>query len=237
MPNRQNRKETTMALRWLTTALSVLVIAGCSDSYQPAKREAPTASIETAPVENPHGTFQNPHGTLQNPHGALQNPHGANAPATAENLGSQVNAAAIQLTAPDKWIRQQPRSGFVIAEFSLPKSEGDEKDGRLTVSVAGGSIEANIDRWRSQFGSGPQEDSTEEIEVGDLTVTIVDFSGTFNEQAGPFAPGVERNGYRMLAAIIPVGDQLHFIKAYGPEKTMAQHADAFHEFVKTTQTN
>jgi hypothetical protein len=47
---------------------------------------------------------------------------------------------------------------------------------------------------------------------------------------------VAREGYRMLAAIIPVGDQLHFIKAYGPEKTMARHAEAFHDFVKSTQT-
>jgi hypothetical protein len=201
----------------------VLVLAGCSESYRPAKREAPTVSQEKPPVEDPHAKLASPHGRFE--------------PAVpAEQLGREVEAAAIRLTAPEGWVRNQPRSGFVLAEFSLPKGEGDEKDGRLTVSVAGGSIEANIDRWRGQFGSGPENDSTEEVDVNGLTVTIVDFSGTFNEQAGPFAPGVAREGYRMLAAIIPVGGQLHFIKAYGPEKTMARHAEAFHDFVKTTQT-
>ncbi len=227
-----------MALKYIATTMLVLVLGGCSESYQPAKRDAPTASIENAPVENPHGTVANPHGTMPNPHGTMPNPHGAIEPGIpAEDLGNEVVAGAIQMTAPEQWVRQQPRSGFVKAEFALPKAEGDEKDGRLTVSIAGGSVEANIERWRGQFGSGPEKDSTEKIEVAGLPITIVDIAGKFNEQAGPFTPGVEREGYRMLAAIIPVDEQLHFIKAYGPEKTMAKHAEAFHDFIKTTRTN
>ncbi|MDH3717372.1 MAG: hypothetical protein OES79_04560 [Planctomycetota bacterium] len=224
-----------MDLKCFATTLSVILLAGCSESYQPAKRDAPAASVENAPAANEpvaNAPAANPHGAF----GAAANPHGTfGAAAPAEHLGNQVETGAIQLTAPEQWVRRQPRSGFVMAEFSLPKAEGDEKDGRLTVSVAGGSIEANIDRWRGQFGSGPEKDSQKEIDVAGLKVTLVDFAGTFNEQAGPFAPGVTREGYRMLAAIIPAGDQLHFVKAYGPEKTMAAHVEAFHEFVKTTQ--
>jgi hypothetical protein len=68
-----------------------------------------------------------------------------------------------------------------------------------------------------------------------VNVTVVDYSGTFNDSMGPFAPGEQREGYRMIGAIIPVGTQLHFVKAYGPEKTMERHHEAFQAFLQTLQ--
>jgi hypothetical protein len=62
---------------------------------------------------------------------------------------------------------------------------------------------------------------------------VVDFSGTFNDQRGPFAPAVECPDYRMLGAIFDVDGQLHFIKCYGPSKTMAARADEFRAFVRS----
>ncbi len=66
-------------------------------------------------------------------------------------------------------------------------------------------------------------------------MTLIDFSGNFNDQRGPFAPAVQRPGYRMIAAIVPVEGQLYFIKATGPEKTIAAHADKIHEFIRTVE--
>ena len=108
-------------------------------------------------------------------------------------------------------------------------------DGRLTVSTAGGTVEANIDRWKGQFDAQAKQAPQEEIDVAGLKVTLVDLSGDFSDQRGPFAPAVERPGYRMIAAIVPVEGQLHFIKATGPEKTIAAHADKIHEFIRTVQ--
>ena len=146
-----------------------------------------------------------------------------------------METAALRLTAPDSWVRQPPRSQFVTAEFSLPRAAGDETDGRLTVSVAGGSVEANIDRWRGQFEGVLTRDTQEDLQIQGLTVKLVDCSGNFNDQPGPFAPGVMREGYRMLAAIIPTSGQLHFVKAYGPERTMAQHEPAFRAFLQSLE--
>jgi hypothetical protein len=44
---------------------------------------------------------------------------------------------------------------------------------------------------------------------------MVDFSGTYKDQPGMFAPAVDRTGYRMLGAIFPLGGRLCFVKAYG----------------------
>jgi hypothetical protein len=203
--------------------LFVLMLAGCSDSYEPAKREAAPAdsAVTAAPAPTPP--------PIANPHAALTEA------AAAEDLGPDATVGAIQLKGPDGWTRKQPRSQFVAAEFALPKAEGDESDGRLTLSLAGGSVEENVKRWRGQFGGKPEKDSQQELDIAGFKVTVVDFIGTFADQPGPFAPAVERPGYRMLAAIVPVGEQLHFIKAYGPQKTMADHEDAFHAFLQTMQ--
>lgn len=150
-----------------------------------------------------------------------------------DELGNEVALAAISLTAPEGWSRKAPSSSFVEAEFALPAAEGDETDGRLTVSIAGGSIEANIDRWKGQFGNAPEAESQKELEIDGITVTIVDFTGEFDDRRGPFAPGEKRAGYRMIAAIIPVGSELHFVKAVGPKNTMAAHAEEIDSFVKS----
>jgi hypothetical protein len=148
----------------------------------------------------------------------------------------RVEVGGITLAAPANWESTSPGSPIIAAEFVLPRSEGDDADGRLTISTAGGSVEANIDRWKGQFDPQPQNASQEEIDVAGLKVTVVDYSGDFNDQRGPFAPPVKRNGYRMIAAIIPDNGQLHFIKATGPQKTIAASADAIHAFIRSART-
>jgi hypothetical protein len=202
------------------------VCAGCGDAGQPVKRDSGSApAAATAAPEKPEPSSED----KMLAHFAAP-PEAAGG---AEALGPDVNLGVLQLTATDKWVRKQPRSGFVMAEFSLPKVEGDEQDGRLTVSSAGGTITENVDRWRKQFGGKPQKESKDEVELAGVTVTVVDFSGKFNDQVGMMGPSVDREGYRMLGAIIPGKGTLYFIKAYGPEKTMAANADAFRAFLNT----
>lgn len=204
------------------------IVVGCSKPYEPspqsteadrtgASGDAPAAS-DTQPVNEENAT------------GGAETTTGG-----GESDGS-IKVGSIRMTAPEGWVKKAPRSTFVQAEFALPKAEGDEADGRLTVSMAGGSIEANVDRWRGQFGGNPKKDVQDSLDVAGLKVTIVDLAGTYNDQPGPLAPGVQREGYRMLAAIVPGdGQQLHFIKAYGPEKTIAAHEEKFRQFVDSIQ--
>jgi hypothetical protein len=149
---------------------------------------------------------------------------------------SQVELDSIRLTAPAQWRKAAPSSSFVAAEFVLPRAEGDNEDGRLTISTAGGTVEANIDRWKGQFDPQPQQASQEEIDAAGMKITIVDLSGDFNDQRGPFAPAAKRPNYRMIAAVIPLEGQLHFIKATGPQSTIANHAEAIKEFIRSVRS-
>jgi hypothetical protein len=123
----------------------------------------------------------------------------------------------------------------VLAEFYLPKADGDERDGRLTVSTAGGDIEMNIERWRSQFGGKPKDESRRTIEASGLEITLVDLAGDFQDQRGPFAPATTQPDSRMLAAIIPLDGELFFIKAVGPEKTIEAQEEEFVAFVESVK--
>jgi hypothetical protein len=160
------------------------------------------------------------------------------ATSSAEQLNDsagRISLNGITLDPPANWESKQPGSSIIAAEFVLPRAQGDDSDGRLTLSTAGGTLEANLDRWKGQFDPQPQEATQEEIDVAGLKVTIVDYSGDFNDQRGPFAPAVKRSGYRMIAAVVPIEGQLYFIKATGPKGTIANHADAIHKFIRSAR--
>ena len=145
------------------------------------------------------------------------------------------------LAAPASFKRVRPRSMMVETGFSLPPVAGDDGSGRLTVMGAGGSIEANIDRWIGQF-SQPDGSATKDkaavkkLKVAGCSVTLVDVTGTYKDMpGGPFAGGrvIERPNYRMLAAIIETGDAgNYFLKLYGPAKTVGNSADGFRKMVE-----
>ena len=116
----------------------------------------------------------------------------------------------------------------------------DDRPGRVTISGAGGSIKANINRWIGQFDQ-PDGSSTEKVakvedkKIAGQEVHLVDITGTYKDQpAGPFSGGpvVERKGYRMLAAIIVNKDLgSYFIKFYGPDRTVADNRKAFEKMI------
>ncbi len=168
------------------------------------------------------------------------------APAMAQGVVAEdtrafaIAGGSILLEAPAGWKRVQPKSGIVETEFSIP-SAGDLPPGRMTVMGAGGSVQANVDRWYGQFaqpdGSATKDKATTKtLKLAGSSVTLVDVSGTYKDMpGGPFAGGktVERPDYRMLAAIVETAkDGSHFLKFYGPAETVAKHADGFRTMIE-----
>ena len=201
----------TRMLAVLATVILALLSGGCGDRHRPVVRSVKTSRS----------------GGVAARVSAARRSWASSDPGDAAPSGPEVDLDGVRLTAPGNWVRKAPRVEFIRAEFGLPRAEKDGADGRLTVSVAGGSLKDNVDRWRTQFAGKPEKESQEHVKAGGVDVTLVDFSGTFSDQQGPFAPATERPGYRMLGAIFDVGGQLHFIKAYGPAKTMAARAGEF----------
>jgi hypothetical protein len=151
----------------------------------------------------------------------------------------ELAGGTMKLQAPAAWNVVEPKFNMIEAEFSIEKAGKDEADGRLTIMSAGGSIEGNIDRWKSQFskadGGAAEDARVEEIEVAGLKTHMVDLSGSYADRpGGPTAPPIIRDNYRMLAAIIEThGSGTYFIKFYGGAETVEANAKAFEAFVKS----
>ena len=165
-------------------------------------------------------------------------------PAAAEDRSVSLADGKLQMTAPETWQRKKPQNNVIQYEFSVAPVGDDEKPGRVTISGAGGSVEANIDRWAGQFIQPDGSDSKkaakiEEKKIAGQEVHLVDISGTFKDQpGGPFSGGpvVERKDYRMFAAIIVTKDLgNYFLKFYGPERTVADNRAAFDKMVESLE--
>ena len=69
-------------------------------------------------------------------------------------LGAAVLAAGLTFTTPDGWRQSAGGSSMRVAEFTLPRADGDAEDAQLIVYYfggQGGSVDANIQRWVGQM--------------------------------------------------------------------------------------
>jgi hypothetical protein len=212
-PDPARVKENPMRFSVISGCAALLLILGCGQEPS-SKPKSSSPSSETSHQQEKASTA-----------------HPEATSGGQSSAGPEVQLDALTLTAPKEWVRKPAPSSFVAAEFALPHAAGDEQDGRLTVSTAGGSLQANIDRWKTQFSSTTVPPKQAQTKIAGLEVTLVDIQGDFNDQRGPLSPAVKRSGYRMIAAIVPVKGELYFVKAVGPEKTMAAHEKEIRSFL------
>lgn len=95
----------------------------------------------------------------------------------------------------------------------------------------GGSVQANIDRWKGQFtqASAPKIATRT---IHGLKVTTIDISGTYSGMAGPMGGAAPpKPGYRMLGAIVENPGGNLYIKFSGPAKTIAANQAKFDQLL------
>jgi hypothetical protein len=101
----------------------------------------------------------------------------------------------------------------------------------------GGSVQANLDRWKGQFkaaGGKPAEAKIDKLTVHRLPVTTIDVSGEYSGMGGPTAPAAAPvQGYRLLGAIIEGPGGNVFIKFAGPTKAVTANQRKFEELVRS----
>jgi hypothetical protein len=163
----------------------------------------------------------------------------ADAPA---DINFKVADDSLQMTATGTWKKVTPRSSVVEVEFAISKLGDDVNDGRLTIMASGGGVEANIARWKGQFVATPDNDpeetaKVEKLEVNGLTIHLVDISGIYSDSmGGPAGPKTEREGYRMLGAIIETEESgLYFVKFYGPQHTVGENEAHFRKLLASVK--
>lgn len=144
--------------------------------------------------------------------------------------------ARLRYAVPTKWTRVPAPSDMRAAQYKIPKVGSDAEDGELVLfffgSGQGGTADANLDRWYTQFsrpdGKPVKDAAVVTIRtVNGLKVTSVDLSGTYKPAPMGGAAGAPKENWRMLAAVIEGEGGPWFFRATGPEATIA---DAKPEF-------
>jgi gluconolactonase len=117
-------------------------------------------------------------------------------------------------------------------EFRAPKDEKEELQARITIMASGGSIEANVERWKSQFDLANKEAAKfEKKEVAGMTVHLADLVGTYKEMMA--SPPKKSENYRMLGAIIETKNAgNYYVKITGPAATVEKLKTDFNKMVQ-----
>lgn len=160
-----------------------------------------------------------------------------------QNNSSVPATGELRFKATDGWIVEKTTSSMRVAQYKLPKADGDAEDGSLVLyyfgAAQGGPVQANIDRWINQFqqpdGSSSQSKAkTETTTVNGLKVTTVDVAGTYTAEMMP-GGGDRHNSanYRLRAAVIETPKGNYFAKLVGPANTIAKWDQAYNEYVKS----
>lgn len=149
----------------------------------------------------------------------------------------------VRFKAPEGWTVEKPSSSMRVAQYKLPKAEGDKEDGTLVLyyfgANQGGAPQANIDRWIGQIqqpdGSSSKEKAkTESLTINGLKVTTVDVAGTYTAEMAPGSGSFHNSeNYRLRAAVVETPKGNYFVKLAGPAKTIARWEQSYTDYLKS----
>jgi hypothetical protein len=220
----------TFALASFAALALVLDVTGCNKQPEPlpqpektADTPAPTAAAADSAAAPSMPPGHPPVGNMAAPpgHGQLAAPGAATGPDD------------IAYDAPATWVSAPNPSPMRKATFKIPKAGGETEDAELTVSSAGGGVEANVKRWESQFGPDAKA-KTEPRTVNGLKVTVVEVKGKIGGGGMMGMPGTAaKDNQMLLGAVVEAGDRQHFFKMVGGEKTVTAAKKDFDKFVSS----
>jgi len=160
-------------------------------------------------------------------------------PIPAPPSGSGSGSQALTWTTPSGWIKERPSSPMRRAQYRIPGPGGP---GECVVFYfgpgQGGDARANAARWAGQFrrpDGSPVGDAytTRETKVGDLTVLLVEVTGTYVGGMGGGPVGPEQPSYMLLGAIADGPDAKWFFRAIGPRATLEAQRSAFERMIRS----
>ncbi|MDP8998735.1 MAG: hypothetical protein M3O46_01340, partial [Myxococcota bacterium] len=137
----------------------------------------------------------------------------------------------LQWQMPARWQIVPNATRFRLATYRVPHAAGDAEDAELSVTRAGGSVDANAERWIGQFDASAQKTAKRVLRVvGGLQVTIVDVHGNYTAGMGNDA---SRSGWALVGAIVSTPGLPHFFKLTGPAKTVLAARGEFNAMIAT----
>ena len=146
------------------------------------------------------------------------------------------STAGLHWTAPAGW-KAGPAQAMRAATYAVAAAPGDTTPSECVVyffgAGQGGSIEANIERWKGQFTSAgkPAAATVSKRTVHGVTMTTIDVAGEYSGLGGPLAASKPVAGYRLLGAIVEGPGGNIFVKFTGLAKTVVANAAKYDQLL------
>jgi hypothetical protein len=211
--------QTHHKLTLVLAGCAALVLAGCDDSSsnqgteladEPKSMYGKSAKTGKDLVEN-----------------IQQRDAGMGGLADAASGAEMVSVAGLRWPIPEGWEIRPPANSMRAAEMLVSTGSGDCL---VTFSQAGGSAQANINRWIGQVQdqTGAPKQASESVEG--FTVSTVEVYGTFMD-GSPMGPKTPRPNWILRGAVAEGPSGPVFIKMTGPEDAMDEAADGWTQLV------
>lgn len=119
-------------------------------------------------------------------------------------------APSIGWTVPPAWQTAPNPNAVRIATYHPSAST------EVSVSRAGGTTEANIQRWIGQFDDAGKDTRTEKTVRG-MKVEVVEVGGTYLGSGMMVGPAAEKHpGWTLVGAVVETPGSHYFFKLLGP---------------------
>ena len=140
-----------------------------------------------------------------------------------------IEVGGLRMPKPVTWVWTRPTMQFRALQYAVPANGVNAPAAELVFSVFaggdGGPIDANLDRWASQFreGDAAARSVRGETSVAGMRVLRIESVGAYMGM-GAAAP---RPGYMQLGAIVEAPGRNVFVKLVGPQATVESNRAAF----------
>jgi hypothetical protein len=193
---------------------------------------APTPPADTTVAAETPGPAGAPSVALPPNHPAIggmtgmsgHGPHGGSN--MMPSAGDTQEPPGILWTAAPTWQIAPNPNAMRLATYKV--GEGSE----LSVARAGGSVDANVQRWTAQFDGSPKVDRSDK-QVHGLKVTVVRIGGTFVGGGMSSSAPENHDGWAMVAAIVESTGSPYFFKLIGPSDQVDHARAAFDALVNS----
>jgi hypothetical protein len=146
-------------------------------------------------------------------------------------------AAFLDMTSevPADWVASEPSSGMRLLQFTVPAAD-DAGAAEFVLYYfgpdQGGSLEANVARWASQFSAddGPVEPVITPLS-GNLPATLVELTGSYARGVGVGPGGDALPNRTLLAGVVETPRGNLYPQLYGPADVVASHKAEFVGFI------
>jgi hypothetical protein len=161
-------------------------------------------------------------------------------PAASAQQPAKGTIRVVDWTAPVAagWVQQPPANTMRLAQFQVP---GKGKDGNAEVVVfyfgqgGGGPLQANIDRWVSQFTTAdgkPVKPVITKAKAAGMPLTTVELHGSYSRGVGMGPQGDALPNHSLLAYVVETPKGNVTFHLWGPRATVAANRKGIEAMVQ-----